>query len=151
MKLFEIREWEQWEWPFYVVTLGNRCRCVLVRDSIDLINTITKSIMKRQDFTSAHTPWLTEVREGTQGRDWSRSHGGMLLHGLFSLGFHRWLPHTIQGPPTSFINQEKVLQVCPQANLIGVFFSVKVPSSKMIIARVSQYSTQTWTRHSARN
>lgn len=83
-------------------------------------------------YLIAYNPSQWEVREGTQGSDWNRGHGGgaywISLHGLL-VAFLYTQNHLLTDgttrsgldPHTSAINQENVLYTFVQARLMEAF------------------------------
>lgn len=74
-------------------------------------------------YLTVYNPSRREIREGTQGRDWNRGHGGRPLTGLLSMAFFYTQDHLLGDgttrsgldPHTSIINQENALHAFVQA------------------------------------
>lgn len=105
-----------------------------------MISIKNKATLRRKGFVSPCSPSGSKVRAGTQGRAWrqeqSRGHRGLLLTGFLQMPFQsallcNWGLPAGESPvlsrlvsPISVIN-EKIPQICPQANLLEVFSQLK--------------------------
>lgn len=101
-----------------------------------LSGAVTKQLRRKGCITPYR---LQSIADGSQGRNWSRDHGEMLLTELFSLfpkATQYQLPrgsitHYGLGPSTSIVNQENAPQACLQVGGMGDIFSTEVLSIQL--------------------